>query len=95
MKGRKEKVIYDIKKTHRGPLFSFDSLQLNSMMLFGKMIASLRNPAHYSFAWQGQFDGEFSYSMFSKIYKAKNLEDLFDDIEEFEDKYNDSYAGAS
>ena len=55
VKGRKEKVIYDIKRTHRGPLFSFDSLQLNSMMLFGKKIASLRNrdPAHshFSFAW--------------------------------------------
>ena len=31
----------------------------------------------------------------SKIYEAKTLEDLFDDIEEFEDNYNDSYAGAS
>lgn len=95
MKGLKEKVIHNIKKTHRGPLFSFDSLQLNSMMLFGKMIASLRTPAHFSFAWQGQFEGEYSYSVIRKMYEAKTIEDIFDDIEDFEDKYDDSYAGAS
>ena len=66
------------------------------MMLFGKMVASLRNRSvHFSFNWQGQFEGENSYKVFSKIYEAKNVEDLFDDIEDFEDKSNDSYAGAS
>ena len=72
-----------IKLTHRGPLMSYELLQVNAGLLFSGAIPENKfsNDIQYSFGWGGAYVGDSSLDFLKTVSETKDIPSFLEKME--------------